>query len=208
MLGGLEFGPACAHNPFVRTGARWTLWVLVAASLAGAGSRASADDRVGSLIVVVEADRARIDAGALRRALASALTAEVVALTDPRARRARGILTVFLSGSRALLHYRSDGGLQGWADGFAPATPSGAMAWLVEQAVGVIQAAHRAGWGTMLASEVIDPFAPAPPVSMGRSTPVEVIDPWEDAVPGREARRPPERATELDRPRPAPPRRR
>jgi hypothetical protein len=113
------------------------------------------------LVVVVESEFRRTDAAAVRAAIAEALGAPVVRLTDPGAQHARGTLSISFSadGRHAHIYFRKAFGDQAavLVEVVAGRGADAAGRWVAEPAAAAVRTLDR--WNDMTpASEVLDPW--------------------------------------------------
>lgn len=134
-------------------------WLATLAFPAGtASARVMAPDPV---VVVVESEFRRTDAAAVREAIAAALGAPVLRLTDPDANRARGTLSIVFEsdGRHAHIYFRRTSGDQAavLVEVVAGRGADAEGRWIAEPAAAAVRTLDR--WGDMTpASEVLDPW--------------------------------------------------
>jgi hypothetical protein len=134
-------------------------WLATLAFPVGtASARVMAPDPV---VVVVESEFRRTDAAAVREAIAAALGAPVLRLTDPGANRARGTLSIVFEadGRHAHIYFRRASGDQAavLVEVVAGRGADAEGRWIAEPAAAAVRTLDR--WGDMTpASEVLDPW--------------------------------------------------
>jgi hypothetical protein len=177
---------------------------LLAAVLAGAlaAPPRAAAQREDLLVLVVDPGPTRLNQARLRRAIGGAIDRTVVRLTDERAQRARGRLSIaFSRPDRWVLRYEAGGQVAWVSDRIRrPGRLRRRLADLSRQVVGRVEesssARRRRAWDEevilALQNEIVDPFADDPPRREERE-PVtilwsEVVDPFVDRSPRAEIR--------------------
>lgn len=171
-----------------------TVITVVSVLLSIASSAAAQHD--GVLVLVVDPGSARINIESLGHAIEGALSRPVVRMTDDRAQRATGRLSIaFSSPNRWVLRYEAEGQVAWVSDRITH--PGSLRARLVELSRSLVsqvetsdQAERHHAWSEdvilALQDEILDPFADAPPAPRPRPISVlwsEVVDPFHDDPP-------------------------
>jgi hypothetical protein len=173
----------------------WFRWALLAVALAGSwalpGAHAKAQ-RERVVVLVIDAGSMRVNADSIGRAIEGALRRPVVRMTDERAQRATGRLTIaFSNPNRWVLRYEAEGQVAWVSDRIL--RPGALRSRLVELSQGLVtrlegsSPERRRAWNEdvilALQNEIVDPFRDDPPRARPRPITVlwsEVVDPFRD----------------------------
>lgn len=176
-----------------------TVMAVVSLVLSLTTSAAAQNDRV--LVLVVDPGSIRINIESLGHAIEGALSRPVVRMTDERAPRAAGRLSIaFSSPNRWVLRYEAEGQVAWVSDRIThPGSLRSRLVELSRSLVSQVETSEGAerhhSWSDdvilALQDEILDPFGDSPPAARPRPISVlwsEVVDPFREDPPRAQVR--------------------